>query len=262
MRIYRTQRDCERRGGVLQGCLVALGVLVLLVVIGVVIVAMNWRGWTANLMEQGITAIIDQAELSDADADAMKQEVASLMQDFKDKKVSVEDLGHVAEELAQSPVMTAATVMFVDKSYVQSSALTDEEKSEGTTQVSRFMRGLFDGDIPKTKIDDVTAPLQFQPGGNTTKPPVQIHANNINLELKNPADVTTEELKIFLANCKQSADDAKVPPERYEVDMPGEFSAAIDRALGRAPALPEGEGTGGQDAGAGDAGGEGAGGGG
>ncbi len=68
---------------------------------------------------------------------------------------------------------------------------------------------------------------------------MRINANNLNLELKMPEDVTPEELQAFLANCKSQADDAGVAPERYEIDMAAEFSAAIDRALGRAPALPD-----------------------
>jgi hypothetical protein len=100
------------------------------------------------------------------------------------------------------------------------------------------VRGLFAGDISKTKIDDVTEPMHYDPAAGG-KAPMQINANNLNIQLKHPDDVTTEELQAFLANCKEAADGAGVPPERYEVDMAGEFSAAIDRALGRAPALPE-----------------------
>lgn len=241
MPIYRN-RSQAARGGVLQGCLIALGVLVLLVVIGGVFVAMNWRGWTASLIEQGMTTVIDEADVSDADAAAMKGEVASLMQDFRDEKVSFEDLAHVAEELAESPVMTAASVMFVDKTYVQSSSLPPEEKAEGTTQISRLMRGLFSEEISKTKIDDVTEPIHYDPSTDK-KPPVQINSNNLNMQLKSPDDVTPEQLRAFLNNCKTTADEAGIPPERYEVDMAAEFSAAIDRALGRAPALPAGEGS-------------------
>ncbi len=80
MPIYRKNR--HHRGGVLFGCLVALGVVVLLLVIGGVIIAMNWRSWGAAVMEQGMTQIIDSADLSQADADAMKGEVSELMQDF------------------------------------------------------------------------------------------------------------------------------------------------------------------------------------
>lgn len=227
-----------RRGGVMAGCLIALGVVVLLVVIAGVVVAMNWRSWTASAMDSGFTAIIDQAELAPADAEAMKGEVASLMQDFRDKKVTLEDLGKVMESVVESPVLAAASIMVVDKSYIGASELTAEEKAEGSTQLSRFVRGLFAGDISKTKIDDVTEPMHYDPAAGG-KPPMQINANNINIQLKHPDDVTTEELQAFLANCKAAADQAGVPPERYEVDMAAEFSAAIDRALGRAPALPE-----------------------
>ena len=227
-----------RRGGVLAGCLIALGVLVLLLVIGGVVVAMNWRSWAATGMDSAFTAIIDKAELAPADADAMKGEVASLMQDFRDEKVSFADLGKVLESVAESPVLAAASIMVVDKSYIGASELTAEEKAEGSTQLSRFVRGLFAGDISKTKIDDATEPLAYDPAAGG-QPPRARNAPHRHHPLKHPDDVTTEELQAFLANCKEAADGAGIPPERYEVDMAAEFSAAIDRALGRAPALPE-----------------------
>ncbi|VAX39423.1 hypothetical protein MNBD_PLANCTO03-1860 [hydrothermal vent metagenome] len=237
MRFYRKNRD--RKGSILTGCLVAVGLVVLLLVIGGVYAAMNWRSWVAAGIEQGMTTIIDEADLPPTDADAMKAEITTLMQDFQDKKISVDDLGNVFKEVTESPLMPAASIMLIDKQYIQASALTDEEKAEGSTQFSRFIRGLFAGDISRTKIDDVTEPIAYTggPGGAA----MRINANNLNIELKLPEDVAPDELRAFLANCKAAADDAGVAPGRYEIDMAAEFSAAIDRALGRAPALPEGE---------------------
>lgn len=240
MKMYRKNHaQGDRRGGILFGCLVAVGVVALLMLIGGIITAMNWRTWVAAGIEQGMTSVIDQADLTATDSTAIKGEISELMQDFKDKKVSLEDLAKVLEEVAESPVLAAASIMLVDVQYIQGSDLTDEEKAEGSKQFSRFMRGLFAEDISKTKIDDVCEPIAYTggPGGNA----MRINAGNLNLELKLPADVTPEELKAFLANCKTEADTAGVAPERYEIDMPAEFSAAIDRAMGRAPALPEAE---------------------
>jgi hypothetical protein len=242
MRIYRQNR--APRGGVLAGCLIALALFVVLLVAGGVYAAMNWRSWVSAGLEQGMTAVIDEADLTQVDADAMKAEVAALMLDFENKQVSLEDLAKVVEEIAESPVLPAASIMVVDTQYIQSSELADEEKADGSTQLSRFMRGLFTGDISKTKIDDVTEPIHYTggPGGNAFR----INTNNLSIELKAPEDVTIEELQAFLANCKTTADDAGVPPERYDVDMAAEFAAAIDRALGRAPALPAPEGDAGE----------------
>ncbi len=84
----------------------------------------------------------------------------------------------------------------------------------------------------------MTEPIAYTGGPGEV---MRINANNLNLELKMPEDVASEELLAFLANCKSQADAAGIPPERYSIDMAAEFAAAIDRAMGRAPELPEAE---------------------
>lgn len=227
-------RGQKRRGGVLAGCLIALGVVLVLLVAGGIYVAMNWRDWAASAGEAQLTSIIDEADLSDEDKIAMKSEVSELMLDFREKRVSLEELGRVAEEVAESPVLAGASIMFVDAQYIQKSELPPEEKAEGSKQLSRFMRGLFDKSISQTKIDDVTEPIHAQDASNA----ININTGNLNLRLKQPEDVSIEELQAFLTNCETVADEAGVPDEHYRVNMSQEFSDAIDRALGRAPAEP------------------------
>lgn len=250
----------ERRGGVLAGCLAVLGVIVVLLVAGGIFVAMNWRGWVASGIETTMSEVIDEADLSADDKTAMKSEVASLMQEFESGAVTVEQLVNVAEELAESPVLPAASIMLVDMQYIQSSELTDEEKVGGSKELSRFMRGLFDESISQTKIDDVTEPIHAPDASNA----VSINTGNLSLQLKQPEDVEPDELRAFLANCKTHADEAGIADEKYQVDMAAEFSAAIDRALGRTPDDSASDGdadngdtdAGGADAGDDDAGGD------
>ena len=52
----------SRDGKALVGCLVALGVVLVLLGIGVVVVLMNWRGWMASAINTGTEEMLKQAD--------------------------------------------------------------------------------------------------------------------------------------------------------------------------------------------------------
>lgn len=224
-----------RTGGILAGCLVAVGVIVVLLVIGGVILALNWRSWTSKGMQSIVQAAVDKSTLPEAEKQEVLAVVDEFTAEFEAGDVTASQFGRVFEELTKSPLIPAMLVMSVDSGYIAKSELTPEEKTEGSKNLSRFVRGVFDGSISQTKIDDVTEPIHAEPNDANK---VSIHTNNINLELKAPESVKPEELRAFLANADAEADAAGVPDERFEVDWSAELQSAIDRAMGRAPAEP------------------------
>lgn len=226
----------HRRGGVLAGCLIALAVVGVLVVGAGIYAAMNWRTWASDLVDTVVEKGIEQSSLPDSEKQEVLAVVNSFTSEFEAGDVSVDDFFKVLEQLGQSPVMPAMIVMGIEESYISKSELTDEEKADGSKHLSRFVRGVAEGTISQTKIDDVTEPIHA-PLDATDK--VAIHAGNFNVDLKNPSSVTADELRAFLANAKAEADAAGVPDEKIQVDWSDELQLAIDRALGRAPQLPE-----------------------
>lgn len=226
----------ERRGGVLAGCLIALAIVGVLVIAGGVFVAMNWRTWAGDgvntLVEQGVS----QSSLPESEKQEVMAVVSNFTNDFKAKKVSLEEFGKVLEELTQSPIMPAMIVMGIETKYITASDLSDEEKAQGSKDLNRFVRGVAEGQISQTKIDDVTEPISAEIDDPNK---MSIHTGNLNVEIKAPANVTDDELRAFLANAKAEADAAGIPDEKVEVDWSDEIQAAIDRALGRAPALSD-----------------------
>lgn len=231
-------KNTHRRGGVLAGCLIALAIVGVLVVGVGIYAAMSWRTWASDLVDTVVEKGIEQSSLPDSEKQEVLAVVNSFTGEFEAGDVSVEDFFKVLEELGQSPVMPAMIVMGIEESYIADSELTDEEKADGSKQLSRFVRGVAEGTISQTKIDDVTEPIHA-PMDATDK--VAIHTGNINVELKNPKNVTADELRTFLANAKAEADAAEIPDEKVEIDWSDELQLAIDRALGRAPQLSESE---------------------
>lgn len=231
-RISPRMMSAHRRGGVIQGCLIALGVLLLLAIIGGVIVAMNWRSWTASGMRTAVTEAVQKSTLPPAEQAEVIAVVDQFADDFKDGSVTASQFFDVLTGFSESPMVPAMIVSGMQSEYVDKSTLTPEEKADGNKQLSRFVHGVYDKSIPQTKIDDVAAPISA-PAGATNA--VKIHTNNVNIELKDPEDVTPEELKAFLANAKAAADEANVPDQMFQIDWSNELQKVIDEALGRTP---------------------------
>jgi hypothetical protein len=229
-----------RRGGVLAGCLVALAVVGVLVAAGVIYASMHWRGWAGAGMRNVVTKAVEAASLPEQEKAEIVAVVDGFVADFERGDVTLEQLTKVGEEVAKSPLMPAMVIGGVNHEYIAGSDLPEEEKAAGSESLSRFVRGVFEGTISQTRIDDVTEPIHAPPGSSNK---VSINAGNLSVQLKASEDVTTEELRAFLANAKAEADAAGVPEGRFEIDWSEELRLAIDRALGRASEVPGAEGA-------------------
>ncbi len=234
--MQNVSKHIRRRGGILGGCLIALAIVGVVLIAGGIFVATNWRGWASSGVNKLVEKGLEQSSIPEAEQQEVMAVVGSFTDEFEAGEITVEQFAKVVEALTESPIMSAMLVMGIEESYLADSELTDEEKADGSKQFSRFVRGLSEEKISATRIDDVTEPIHAAPG-DTDK--FAIHSNNLNIELKNPSKVTADELRAFLANAKAEADEAGVPDEKVEIDWSDELQAAIDRGLGRAPALPE-----------------------
>ena len=180
----------RRRGGVLAGCLIALAIVGVIVVGVGIYAAMNWRTWASDLANTIVEKGVEQSSLPEAEKLEVMGVVNTFTGEFEAGDVSVEDFFKVLEQLGESPVMPAMIVMGVEKSYITDSELTDEEKADGSKQLGRFVRGVAAGTISQTKIDDVTQPIHAQMSDSDK---VSIHTGNLNVDLKNPENVTSQE---------------------------------------------------------------------
>lgn len=212
-----------RRGGVLQGCLIALGIVVLLLVIGIIVVVMNWRGWMAGGMVAVTEALVQNAALPQSEKQEILAHVEQLGTDFKDKKVSMEDLGRVLQEIQEGPIIPVGGVMYFEQKYIANSGMSEEEKAAASRTLDRFARGVYEEEIPDEAVDEVLAPIKVVgPDGEETF----------------KESPTQEEINEVLAAMKTKADDANMPDEDFEIDISDELGAAIDRALAEEPAAP------------------------
>ena len=137
-----TNRANTRRGSLLSGCLIALAVVVILAVAGGIYAWTQWCGVAASLATRGITAVVEQLELSDEDEQLILTRVDELAEDFKAKNVTVAQLLEVATNLAESPLVPAVAVHAVEKNYFEDSGLSAEEKTDARLHLQRPARGV------------------------------------------------------------------------------------------------------------------------
>lgn len=223
----QARRDTEERDAVApaksNGCRnIAIGcgcVTVLLLAVAVVVglwVQQNWKGVAADFAKQVAQQAVQTSELAPADKTRVLDRLNQLADDFKAGKISTEQMGRVFEEVAKSPLFPIAMVMVADKQYVGPSGLTAEEKQAARRTLQRLARGSFEKTIPSEKLEEVMSLIQIDQG---------------NGQKKMKEKLTDDELKDFLSKAQQVADEAAVPDEDFEVNIPDELDKAIDNAL-------------------------------
>jgi hypothetical protein len=218
--LLTTPRWTSRRGSFMTGCLVALGI-VAVIVIGVGIwVAMNIRGWTAELARMGFTRIVQQSDLPAAQKPGIIAHVDALAEDFKQKRITLEDFTRIVEELEESPLLHIGLLYGAVDKFIRPSALSEQEKDRAVLDVQRLARGVHEERIPAERLHDFLDPL-IDPQADT----------DLNLR----ASISQEQLRQFVAEAKAAADGAGVPEQPHEIDVAEELGKAIDRALGRGP---------------------------
>ena len=210
-----------RRGDCLTGCLVVLGVLAILGVIGGIWLANNWRDLAADVLTPPLVEAIERSDMTEEDKIRVIAQVEALAQEFRDKKISLEEMGRVLEKIAESPVLPLAAVMFVEDQYIRRSGLSEEEKADARLQIGRRARGVFEEKIDEERIRYVVEPIS-EPG-----------ATGDDFDIRPPDRVSDDDLRAMIERAREEADAAEIPDETFEVDIPGELERAIEKALGR-----------------------------
>ncbi len=200
------------------GCGCAAGCL-LLVVAGIgVWLSMNWKIWSADFTKKVAADAVAKSSLPVDDKARILKRINQLADDFKAEKVSTQQLGHVMEQIAKSPLLPLGLVMAADEKYVKPSGLSGDDQDAARRTLQRLARGAFEKSIPENDLQEaMQLVMQHQPDGNQ--------------QLKER--LTDDELKAFLEKAKEKADAASVPDEPFEVNIADELEKAIDKALNR-----------------------------
>ena len=222
-------------GNLLVGCLIALAVVVVIVIIGVIVVAMNWKNWTADATVAIARESINESSLPQSEKPEMIAVIEDFTTRFKDGDITTERFFMTLAEVMASEVFPIGTAYAFDNGYVQASGLTDEEKADGSTQLMRIAQGLRDGDIPRADFEAVFQPAIDQEAAQDAS--FEMEGERIELLiLRDPADVTDEQIKEVIESARTLADDNNVTGSPEMIDLSDALEAEIDASLDNAPA--------------------------
>jgi len=144
--------------------------------------------------------------------------IDEVSQNFKDKKITLEQVGQIFQEIAEGPLMPAGMSLVVERAYLDESGFEEDEKDAARIATRRFTHGTIRQMIPEQQVNAVLDTIS------------SVNDEN-NREFRHP--ISDEELRAFVAAAKQAADDAEVPEDVPEVNFADEFDKAIDEALGK-----------------------------
>lgn len=224
-----------RRGGWQKGCLIAFGI-VMVIVIGLgITAALTWKRFAAMGVNAIATNAVTSSQLPQDQKDRILTKITGVTSDFKDGKVSFPEMMHVMESVANSPLIPLAVMAGVEAKYFAKSGLIADEKAAAKVAIQRFSHGVADGKLTmtdmSTAMDSIatrssTTTVTTSSGSSTTTTSSQ---NNFQLK----PTVTDEELRKFIGDVKEKADKAQIAEEVPEMNIAEEIEKAIDAGLAK-----------------------------
>ena len=133
-----TPRRRSKWASCLIGCLVVLGVMLVLMIVVVVWFLRNWRGWAADFGSQAVNQAIDASDLPPQEKGEVKVQVERVAKALRDGRISLQQAGMILQKVFESPLMPALVVAAIDKHYIERSGLSDDEKAQGRVGAQSF----------------------------------------------------------------------------------------------------------------------------
>lgn len=213
------------RGSVAKGCLIALGIFVILIIGLGIWVAVSWKSWAASAAKFSASAMIQDTKLPQAQKDQITARINTFADDFKAGKINADQFTKVFDALQSGPLpaMIIATAIY-EGDLAQNGNFTAEEKAAAQRTMQRVVRGVAEKSITTATLEAIIKPIdtrrQRGPGAAPHQTP------------------SPEVLRKVLEDAKKAADDAKVPDEPYELNFAAEVDKVLNAASAPANTLP------------------------
>lgn len=199
------------------GCLGVLTVTIIGCVVGGWYMYRNGVRLAAPLARTIAQKALNDVELPQEEKDAIMVQVDRLVTAAQQDRVNMNDLTKALEGISKSPLFAAWMVFAADVKYVQPSGLSDEEKQDSKRVLQRVLHGLYDKAITIEQLEPVQSFI-FVDDGKGAK------------TLKE--HLTDEELRQFIAGCREIVDKANVADEPFEITISQELKEVVDDLLG------------------------------
>jgi hypothetical protein len=229
--------------GLLLGCGGIVLVSVLACAGGVWYVQQNADKWVMGLVREGIVGVIQESEIPDGQKSEVIAQVDRVVNAYKARQINLEDMERLFEELEDSPVFLLIDVWGMEKQYLDSSGLSDEEKQAGRRVFERAMRGVYEKKLDPEQIHDLL-PYQFEEDvdlamdADNEEAPEGDDAADARMPDEaetgpsfDPKPITDDDVRKMIADVKKLADDRGIPDEPFAIDIGDEVKKVVDKAL-------------------------------
>ena len=210
----------KTQSGIATALLVGLIAFFLIFVAVGVYAVNNYNVWIAHGITAGMNAVINGSAIPEHEKAEVTQIISQLKEGYLDEEITMAELGHVLEAIGACPALPIGLVVQFEQSYVEPSGLNGDEKMAARLHLNRLARGLADGRIDWSVIEQILDPIS-DPGADG------------NQNLRSPDLVTDTEILEVLVTAKEIADEAGISEEMIEIDISDEFKKSVEEALGR-----------------------------
>jgi len=213
-------KGLETQSGIATALLVGLIAFFLIMVAVGVYAVNNYNVWIAHGITAGMNAVINGSDIPEQEKAEVTQIIRQLKEGYLAEEITMAELGRVLEAVGSCPALPIGLVVQFEHSYVVPSDLNSDEKMAARLHLNRLARGLTDGGIDWSVIEEILDPIS-DPGTDG------------NQHLRSPDRVSDDEILEVLVTAKEIADEAGISEEMIEIDISDEFLKSVEEALGR-----------------------------
>jgi hypothetical protein len=212
--------DLDSQTGIATALLVGI-IVFLLILVAIGVYAVNhYNVWIAHGVTAGMNAIINNSDIPEQEKADVTQIIIRLKEGYLAEEITMAELGRVLEAMGSCPALPIGLVVQFEQSYVASSGLSQDEKTAAGLHLNRLARGLSDGRIDWSVIEQILDPIS-DPGEDGKQ------------NLRSPDRVSDAEILEVLVTAKEIADEAGISEEMIAIDISDEFKKSVEEALGR-----------------------------
>lgn len=196
----------------------ALGCFGAVVLAAIVAAAGVWYVWKKlpDWSRSALVAAVEQSDLPDEQKQRIVTQVDRVVGEYKAGRLTQKQFSGILQELTESPLMSLLVAFSASEKYIEPSGLAPEEKEEARIVLQRVARGVHEQRITPEQLDPA---LDY------------LSTKDANGNRQFADKVTDAELRAMLAECRQIADEAQVPPGPFTVDVAAAIEKAVDQAL-------------------------------
>lgn len=227
-RAARTIGGLRRRGDVLMGCLIAVGVVVVLGIIAAVVVAMNFKTWMTDLAAYGIKQAATAIEMPAAELPQVQAIVDTVATEVKADRIKADAIEGITEIFFGGTWLGVAQLQALIEKHVATVGLPAEEVTGATATLNRVATGVADEKITLAQLATLMKPLMQPPDGTTTS--VDTGTQEVELLVFKPT-LTVDEVRAVVSAAETLATEAGITEAR-PLDVSDLLTAELEKLTG------------------------------